>query len=286
MEVSVEAARIGREAGATIPPEPRSGSLRRHANLTRELAITQFKLKYTGSVLGYVWSLVKPLMIFAILWVIFDKVFHLGRGTDRFVLQLLVAVVLFTFFQETTSTAMNAIAGNGNLIRKAYFPRPILVIAASLSSLITFLINMSLIVVIATPMGQILPGWRTLLLPLFVIELYALVLGLSLLLSALFVFHRDLGHIWEIFMQLLVYGSAVMFPLSLIHKSWEQTLILANPVAQIIEDVRRSLVTPHVAWSVDVMHWAYAVPLGLTLLALGLGYLVFTRMAPRFAEYL
>ena len=286
MEVSAESARIARETSTASPSEPRRGTLRRHANLTRELAITQFKLKYTGSVLGYVWSLVKPLLIFAILWVIFVKFFHFGRNSDRFVLQLLVAVVLFTFFQEATSTAMNAIAGNGNMIRKAYFPRVILVVAGTLSSLITFLINMSLIVIIAAPMHQILPGWRTLLVPLFAIELYILVLGVSLLLSALFVFHRDLGHIWEIFMQLLVYGSAVMFPLSLIHQSWEQTLILLNPIAQIIEDVRHALVTPYVSSSVDVMHWAYLVPVGLAVLVLGLGYAVFTRLTPRFAEYL
>ena len=129
------------------------------------------------------------------------------------------------------------------------------------------------------------PATNTLV-PLFAIELYILVLGVSLLLSALFVFHRDLGHIWEIFMQLLVYGSAVMFPLSLIHQSWGQTLILLNPIAQIIEDVRHALVTPYVSSSVDVMHWFYLVPVGLAVLVLGLGYAVFTRLTPRFAEYL
>ena len=287
MATSAESSRLPRDA----PPlsEQSVGVLRRHANLTRELAITQFKLKYTGSVLGYLWSLFKPMMTFAILYVIFDKLFKIGKGTDNFVLQLLVAIVLFTFFQEVTSTAMNSIASNGNMIRKAYFPRTILVVSATISSLMTFLINMTLIVAIAAPLGKLSLGWSTLALPLLFVELYALVLGISLLLSSLFVFYRDLGHIWEISMQLLIYGSAVMFPLSLLDKHPTLKIALcANPVAQIIEDVRHAMVTqsPKVPWTVDIMHWAYAAPLALTAALLLLGWYVFNRLTPRFAEYL
>lgn len=288
MATSAESSRITRDAGVASSPNG-VGVLRRHANLTRELAISQFKLKYTGSVLGYVWSLFKPMMMFGILYVIFDQLFKIGKGTDNFVLQLLIAIVLWTFFQEATSAAMNSIASNGNMIRKAYFPRAILVVAATLTSLITFLINMALIVIIATPLGKLDLGWRSLLAPLFLLELYALVLGVSLLLSALFVFYRDMGHIWEIAMQLLIYGSAVMFPLSLLdnHPTLKAAL-LANPIAQIIEDIRHALVSTSikVPWSATVMGWAYVAPLALTAALMLLGLFVFRRLTPRFAEYL
>jgi ABC-2 type transport system permease protein len=284
MATSVET-HLPTDADAATSSEQRRGMLRRHVNLTRELAISQFKLKYTGSVLGYVWSLVKPLMLFAILYVVFAKLFHLDRGTDNFVFQLLIAIVLFSFFQETTSTAMNSIASNGNMIRKAYFPRAILVVAATLSALMTFFINLFLIVVIAGALGKLSLGWHSLLAPLFIIELYVLVLGVALLLSSLFVFYRDLGHIWEIAMQLLIYASAVIYPITLVPerlRAW----VLANPVAQVIQDVRRSLVSSKIDWSVQVMHAAYLVPFAIVAIALALGFVVFHRLTPRFAENL
>ena len=284
MATSVET-HLPTDAGAATAAEQRRGTLRRHANLTRELAISQFKLKYTGSVLGYLWSLFKPLMLFGILYVVFAKLFHLDKGTDNYIFQLLLGIVLFTFFQETTQTAMNAIASNGNMIRKAYFPRPILVVAATLSSLMTFLINLVLIIVIAGSLGKLSLGWYSLLVPLFLIELYLLVLGIALLLSSLFVFYRDMGHIWEIFMQLLVYASAVIFPITLVPERL-RGLVLTNPMAQIIEDMRRALVSSKIAWSVDDMHIAYIVPFGIIAILILLGLWVFNRLTPRFAEYL
>ena len=280
-----------------------TSALRRHLNLTRELAITQFKLKYTGSVLGYLWSLFKPMMLFGITYAIFVYLFNVGRTSPHFALQLLVAIVLFTFFQEATATAMSSVAGTGHLIRKAHFPRSILVVASSLSAFITFLINMTLIIVVGSAIGQMDLGLRSLLTPLFIIELYALVLGFSLGLSALFVFYRDLGHIWEIVTQLLLYGSAVVYPYSLLthgHRLLGQVVGL-SPVAQIIEDVRHALVAgnlpyppgvnygsgPAVPWMASILGPAtYLVPLSLVAAIVALGVTIFRRLEPRFAENL
>jgi ABC-2 type transport system permease protein len=285
MATSVET-HLPADTGAAASPAQRRGTLRRHANLTRELAISQFKLKYTGSVLGYVWSLVKPVMLFGILYVVFAKLFHLDRNTPNFVFQLLFAIVLFTFFQETTSAAMNSIASNGNMIRKAYFPRSILVVAATLSSLMTFFINLTLITVIAGALGKLSLGWQSLLAPLFIVELYLLVLGISLLLSSLFVFYRDLGHIWDIFMQLLIYASAVIYPITFVHPESLQAWVLGNPVAQIIQDVRRALVSDQIDWTVHFIQARYFVPFAIVAILLALGFFVFNRLTPRFAEYL
>jgi ABC-2 type transport system permease protein len=287
MATSAETSRALPDASPADSSTERRGTFRRYSNLTRELAVTGFKLKYTGSVLGYLWSLFKPTMNFAILYVVFNYLFRIGGTTPNYVLQLLLAIVLFTFFQETTVTAMNSIASAGNMIRKAYFPRLILVVAATMSSVMTFLINLTLIILIALPIHRLSIGWRSLTVPLFLVELYALVLGLSLLLSSLFVFFRDLGHIWEISMQLLIYGSAVMFPISLLDKHHIlQVAVLANPMAQIIEDMRHALVTPDVLWTVQIMGWAYVAPLALVIGLLALGWYVFNRLTPRFAEYL
>jgi ABC-2 type transport system permease protein len=267
---------------------PPGGRMGRHLNLTRELAVTQFKLKYTGSVLGYLWSLLKPMMVFAIMYAVFDRLLHAGRTSDRFTLQLLIGIVIWTFFSETTVTAVNAIVVNGNLINKASFPRAILVIASSLTALMTFAINLSLIVVIAGAARQLSLGWHSLLAVPLLIELYALVIGISLILSALFVFYRDLGHIWEIFTQLLFYGSAVVFPLSrdILHSKVE--LVALNPVAQIIEDLRHALVTqdPRVPWTATILGPATPVPPLIVLVVLVIGVLLFRRLAPHFSESL
>jgi ABC-2 type transport system permease protein len=273
--------------------------MRRHLNLTRELAFTQFKLKYTGSVLGYLWSLLKPMMIFAIMYAVFDRLLRAGAVSDRFTLQLLIGIVLWTFFAETTGTAVNAIVVNGNLINKASFPRIILVIASSLTALMTFVINLTLIVVIAGAARGLTLGWHSLVVFPLLIELYALVIGISLILSALFVFYRDLGHIWEIFVQLLFYGSAVVFPLTPLilcrpaPKSPTATcgvvkMVASNPVAQIIEDVRHALVTqdPRVPWTATILGRATPVPLVIVVAVLVIGVVLFRRLAPHFSESL
>ncbi len=297
-------ARLPRAMATVSSAEPlvtpgASARLRRHLNLTRELAITQFKLKYTGSVLGYLWSLLKPLMIFGIMYAVFDRLLGAGRSSDRFTLQLLVGIVLWSFFAETTGTAVNTIVVNGNLINKASFPRAILVVASSLTALMTFTINLSLIVIVAGLAHGLSLGWHSLVAVPVLVELYALVIGISLILSALFVFYRDLGHIWEIFVQLLFYGSAVVFPLTpliLCHpKPSSPTgscavvrLVASNPVAQIIEDVRHALVTqdPRVPWTATILGHGIAIPLLIVAAVLGTGVVLFQHLAPRFSESL
>jgi len=257
--------------------------LRRNLNLIRELSITQFKLKYTGSALGYVWSLMKPLMLFGIMYLIFSVLLGTGKGTYNFPVQLLVGIVLWTFFVEATTTAMNAIAGAGGLIRKAYFPRWILVLASTASASLSFAINTALVIVVTLALGHLAVSWRSLLAPLYYIELTVLVLGLSLLLSALFVFFRDLGHIWEIFSLVLFYGSAIIFPLSRI-PAHLQVIAGLNPIAQIVEDLRHALVDSRIPSMESLMGPLVVVPILISVATFVLGLAVFTRLTPRFAE--
>jgi ABC-2 type transport system permease protein len=272
--------------GARLDAIPRPRSVfRRNLNLVRELSITQFKLKYTGSALGYVWSLAKPLMLFGIMYLVFSVLLKAGVGTYNFPVQLLVAIVLWTFFVEATTTAMNAIAGAGGLIRKAYFPRWILVIASTASASLTFAINTVLVIVVTFALGHLDLSWRSLLAPLYYVELTMLVLGLSLLLSALFVFFRDLGHIWEILSLVLFYGSAIVFPFNRIPVHLRDIAGL-NPVAQIVEDMRHSLVDTRIPSMESLIGPLVIVPILITVAVFVVGFAVFTWLTPRFAENL
>jgi ABC-2 type transport system permease protein len=260
----------------------------RNLNLVRELSITQFKLKYTGSALGYVWSLIKPLMLFGIMYLVFSLLLKVGKGDIDFPVQLLIAIVAWTFFTEATSTAMNAVAGNGDLIRKAYFPRWILVVASTTSAMLTFAINTTLVLVVTLVLGHLDLTLRSLLAPLYYLELIVLVLGLSLLLSSLFVFFRDLGHIWEIVSLVLFYGSGVVFPIMLIKARPLLDLAGLNPVAQIIQDLRYSLVqsSPLNHSMASLIGPLVIIPILISLFSLIIGFLVFSRLTPKFAESL
>jgi ABC-2 type transport system permease protein len=274
------------QGGGRLEAIPRPNSVfQRNLNLIRELSITQFKLKYTGSALGYVWSLVKPLMLFGIMYLVFSVLLKAGAGVWEFPVQLLVGIVLWTFFAESTTQAMNAIAGASDLIRKAYFPRWILVVSSTGSALLTFAINTLLVVVVTLLLGQLDLSWRSLLAPLYYVELATLVLGLSLLLSALFVFFRDLGHIWEILSLVLFYGSAVVFPFSKIPASL-QGLAGLNPIAQIMQDLRWALISPKIHPMEALIGVRAVIPILITVAIFVIGFAVFNRLTPKFAENL
>ena len=277
------------QGGSRLEAIPRPNSVfQRNLNLVRELAITNFKLKYTGSALGYVWSLIKPLMLFGIMYLVFSVLLKAGGNDKDFPVELLFGIVLWTFFIESTTLAMNAIAGASDLIRKAYFPRWILVVSSTASALLTFAINTLLVVVVTLLLGKLHPAWSSLVAPLYYVELVALVLGVSLLLSALFVFFRDLGHIWEILSLVLFYGSAVVFPFARIPLSLRDVAGL-NPIAQIVQDVRHAVVNPanpKIPSMTTAIGSLEIVPILITIAILIIGFAVFSRLTPKFAENL
>ncbi len=289
MLTNVEAAPV--EEAAAVQRASKRATRRRasvwqaNLNLTRELAVTTFKLKYTGSVLGYAWSLVKPLLIFGTTYVIFAEFLLKGRTSrgENFPVELLLGIVVWTFFADATISSVSAIVGNGHMIRKAYFPRWIPVVASTLSATMTLAVNMALMFAVGIPLGWFHVGLHSLILPALFLELYLLVLGIGLLLSALFVFYRDLGHVWEICIQLLFYGSAIVFPFTLIPHRY-RVLLAFNPIAQIVEDMRRSVVTAAIPWSTQILGaWTF-VPVVAVILVATMGFLVFRRLTPRFGE--
>jgi ABC-2 type transport system permease protein len=254
-----------------------------YSNLIKELALTDFKLKYQGSVLGYLWSLVKPLMLFLVLYFVFTKVFHLGNSVPHYPVYLLLGVVIWGFFTEITANSLGAIVGKGDLIRKVYFPRIVLVISGGITSLITFSLNLIVVFIFM---------WFThaefsVVSPLFfllIVELFVLSIGIGLILSSLFVRFRDLSHIWEIILQAMFYATPILYPLSLVPNPFNKIMML-SPVAQIIQDSRYLLVTPQTetAWMVMSTKF-YIIPYILPFVILVIGYVLFEKSAAKFAE--
>lgn len=248
--------------------------------LIRELAITEFKLKYQGSAFSYLWSLLKPLASFVILYIVFVKILNTGIQPEV----LFLGIVLWSYFADFTSGGLTSIVEHGDLLRKVYFPRAIIVIATSISAFITLLLNL-LAVGVFMIITQTEPSVYAPMLLLVLAELYILALGVALILSSLYVKFRDISHIWEVTLQLLFYSSAILYPLSIVPKELINFVAL-NPLVQIIQDARRVLLDPSLPSSFSVIdtNWLAIVPYLLPFIIFGLGVWVFTKSSKNFAE--
>lgn len=261
---------------------------RKNRILLRELVITDFKLRYQGSVLGYVWSLLKPMLLFAIMFVVFVHFLRFGEGVEHFAVALLLGIVLWTFFSEATGQGMQAIVGRGDLIRKINFPKYIIVISGTVSALINLLLNL-LVVFVFMLFDGVSFGWSALLFPLSVVALYILSLGLAFLLSASYVKYRDVSHIWEIFMQGLFYATPIIYPLQMVIEKMPEaaSFIMLNPIATIIQDSRANLVGhEHVITNAQVAPniLFLIIPYLIIVLVSASGFLYFKKAQRKFAE--
>ncbi|MGH7158325.1 MAG: ABC transporter permease [Candidatus Saccharimonadales bacterium] len=253
-------------------------------SLIRELVVSDFKIRYQGSILGYLWSLLRPLMLFTVLYVVFTKIIRLGDGVPYYPTYLLLGIVAWTFFVEATVSGMNAITGRGDLIRKINIPKYTIVISTTLSAFINFALNMGAVLVFMT-ISQV-PFRLELLwaLPL-IAELVVLALGVSFLLAALFVKYRDVSHIWEVILQIMFYAVPIIYPLTM-PPQWLRELLSLNPVTQILQDLRSVLITPETLTVAEVFDsawpriWSVAVVITIAALA----GIYFRRAARNFAE--
>lgn len=210
--------------------------------LLRELVVTDFKLRYQSSVLGYIWSLLRPLALFAILYVVFAVFLKVGDQIPHYPTYLLTGIVLWNFFAEVTNGSVSAIVEKGGLLRKINFPKYVILLATSVSALINLAIN-GLVIVLFAIVFKVDISFSIIFLPLLIIELFVFALATGFLLSALFVRFRDINYVWEVFMQGLFYATPILYPLSLVPDKATYILLL-NPVAQIIQDVRSIAITP------------------------------------------
>jgi len=261
---------------------------RRNRILLRELVITDFKLRYQGSALGYLWSLLKPLMLFAILYIVFVRFLNFGNGIPHYAVSLLLGLVVWTFFVEATNQGMQAIAARGDIIRKINFPKYIIVISGTISALINLALNL-VVVFIFMLFDGVSFGWSALLFPFTIIALYAFSLGIAFLLSAVFVKYKDIGHIWEIFLQGLFYATPILYPLNLvIHASMTAAQVLMlNPIAVLLQEGRALIVGRQNVITADQLFdnpFYLLIPYIIIVGVLILGVLYFKRNQSKFAE--
>lgn len=257
--------------------------------LLKELTKTDFKLRYQGSVLGYLWALLRPLMMFAILYVVFGQLLRFGGDIPHYPVYLLAGTTLWSFFTECTNQGIQAIVTRGELIRKICFPKYIVVVSATLTAVINLLINLVVVVVFALING-VTPTWTWLLVPVFLFEFYCLALGISFLLGAINVKYRDITSIWDVLTQALFYAVPIIYPITMIAATSETAakVLLINPIAQIIQDVRYCLITRETitTWNyVGVEHWFWKIiPIAITLILLVWGSWYFRKKSKKFAE--
>ena len=257
--------------------------------LLEELTKTDFKLRYQGSVLGYLWALLRPLMMFAILYVVFAKLLKFGGDIPHYPVYLLTGTVIWSFFTECTGQGIQAVVARGELLRKIAFPKYIVVVSATLTAVINLLINLVVVVIFALLDG-VTPSWTWLLVPIVLFELYLLSLGISFLLGAINVKYRDITSIWDVCIQALFYAVPIIYPLSMVASTsvTAAKIILLNPIAQVVQDVRYFLITDQTVTSWNYLgdeNWFLKLlPILITVIILIWGSWFFRKKSHRFAE--
>jgi ABC-2 type transport system permease protein len=264
-------------------PSALGDDLRRFVNLTYTLATTEFKLRYFGSALGYLWSLMRPVLFFGVLYVMFTKILHAGQGIPHYAVYLLTSIMLWTFFVETTSNSVQCLLAREGLLRKMRFPRLVIPLSVALTAL--FNLGMNFIAVFAFALASgVSPRPTWLELPLLVVLIAILAVGTGMLLSVLYVRFRDIQPIWEVIAQILFYGSPIIY-VAAQYKGFVH-IAMCNPIAAILTQMGHAFVDPSLhSTAVYIGGTArLLIPLGIIALTFGIGLWFFNREAPRIAE--
>ncbi|HEX8974454.1 MAG TPA: ABC transporter permease [Patescibacteria group bacterium] len=256
--------------------------MKQHENykeLIWALAKTDFKLRYHGSVLGYIWAILKPLLMFTILNFVFSSLFNAkGNGIPHYSLQLLVGIILFNFFSEGTMAGMTSLVAKSQLVTKIYVPRWSIIAASTINSALIFLMNI-LVIAFFFALSMFMPSFESILLFfVFAVFTYIIILGFSLLTAPLYVKFRDLSMIWEVLTSILFYASPIVYSLQMMPANMQKIMLL-NPIAFIIHFTKEGLINNHFADP-----WKTFVFVVTILVAFALGVISYKRFAPAVAE--
>jgi ABC-2 type transport system permease protein len=270
-------------------PSALGGGARRFFDLLWLLSVTEFKRVYFGTVLGYLWSLVRPLMLFGVLLFVFTKVFRVGHGLPYYPVLLLLGIVLYTFFQEATTASVTSVVAQEGVVRKTQFPRLVIPLATVLTG--AFNLGLNLVVVFAFILfWGVDPTWTWLLFPLALSLLFVLSAVVGMALSVLYVRFRDVAIIWIVLAQVLFYATPILYPLGpngFQNPTYER-LLMINPLAVIFEQIRVWVIEPGAPTAVDAAgSWLGLLPAGIIYVGVGVfSVWIFRREAPRIAEEL
>jgi ABC-2 type transport system permease protein len=283
---AADAGRLGRPIRG---PSALGSDPRRLLHLSLTLATLEFKLRFFGSVLGYFWQLMRPLLMFGVLYVVFTEVVPLGGDVELYPVALLLGVVLYSFVSEATGGALTSLVDRESLIRKIEFPRLAVPLAAVLTALFNVALNLIAVLVFLLASGAQI-RWSWLEMPFLLAALAAFAAGLGVLLSALYVRFRDVRPIWDVVLQVFFYASPIFYPIDAVIEKNETlaTVLMCNPFAALLQQGRHALIAPSHPSAAEAIGGAalLLIPLAIGVLVVALGLRRFSRSAPRIAEEL
>jgi ABC-2 type transport system permease protein len=268
-------------------PGALGGGSRRFFDLLWLTAVTEFKRVYFGTVLGYLWSLIRPLMLFGILLFVFTAVFRAaGPGVEHYPVLLLMGIVLFTFFQEGTTNSVTSVVSQEGVVRKTQFPRLVIPLATVLTGLFNLGLNLIIVIVFLVAFG-VDPAWTWLLFWVPILFLFVLTASIGMGLSVLYVRFRDVAIIWVVVAQVLFYATPILYSVTFKETETFERLMMINPLAVIFEQMRVWILTePSAPTAVEAAHgWVGLIPAAAIFVFVSfLGTWLFVRDAPRVAE--
>lgn len=268
-------------------PSAFGGGWARFWRLTWLISITDFRLGYLGTVLGYVWSLMRPLLLFGVYYLVFTKVFRIGAGVKDYPMMLLLNIMLFTFFLDATQRSVTSVAAQEGVVRKMQFPRLVIPLSVVLTAAFNMLLNLVAVFALFLILG-LEPLWTWTLLPLILLPLVVLTTAASMVLSAAYVRFRDVSQIWAVFSTALFYGSPALYPIEIAPES-ASPYINWNPIAPLLEQARVWIIDPAAPSALDAANGSYLelmIPLGISIGVCAFAVWIFNREAPRVAEAL
>lgn len=286
-ETTPAAAAADAELRPVPGPSSVAGGARRFFNLLWVMAMTEFKLTFQGTSLGYLWSLARPLLMFGVLLLVFTQVFRFGEEVQDYPALLLLNVMLFSLFSEATQRAVISVTSRESIVRKAQFPRLVIPLSTVLTELLD--LGLSLVAVLAFILIYgVDPTWTWLLLPVVVLALLVLTVAVSMILSALYPRFRDIALIWSVLVTVLFYGTPILYPIEVAPEQFRQLLQL-NPLSPIFEQAQKWIIDPDAPGALGatsgseyLLFASFAVFVAVCAAAVW----VFNRESPRIAEEL
>lgn len=267
-------------------PSALGGGWRRAWDLLYLIAVNDFKKTYFDTVLGYLWSLARPLILFGVLLFVFTQIFRIGSQVEHYPVLLLFNIVVFGFFQEATIAAVGSVVGQEGIVRKTQFPRLVIPLATVLTALFNLVANMVVVLVFLLAFG-VTPHWSWLLAPLVFAVLVVLTIAVCLLVSSLYVRYRDVGIIWTVAVTALFYGTPILYPIEIVPDRFHD-LVMINPLTPIFIEFRHLVIDPSAPGALETAgSWlALLPPILIGLITCLIAVRVFNREAPRIAEEL
>jgi ABC-2 type transport system permease protein len=265
-------------------PSALGGDWRRFMHLTWTLAVTDFKLAFFGSFLGYLWQLMRPLLLFSVLYFVFTEFVRIGQEAEHFAVVLLLGIVVYTFFADATSAAISSLVDRENLVRRIHFPRMVIPLAVVLTAFFNLLLNLVAVAIFAVAQGvEVRASWIQF--PLLMLALGIWAVGLAMLLSALYVRARDVQPIWQVVVQAMFYAAPVIYPIEAIPKPEWGELVMLNPLSVFLEQTRHAVIDPSAPSAAAAAgSTGLLIPILIMVVTTIVGFWLFNREAPRIAE--